>query len=120
MIRQPTQGQKCLLFAGPARSSEFLKQARVEVEKDTIQKYDNEITEKDRKVHQVCCVENEHVDSGQYIMDRADEEQEEDGGRESEQDIQEEKENKKEEQDERCKYNKWTQKEIITYTFRKK
>ena len=61
MIRQPTQSNKFLILAGPARSAEFLKKARVEVEKDTVKELGMAHTKEDAQTHEVHCVGNRHV-----------------------------------------------------------
>ena len=116
MIRQPTQSHKFLLLAGPARSAEFLKKARVEVEKDTVKKYGKGHSEEDAQTHEVHCVGNKHVQFSEYNSVKGDSGEEEDDGADSEQDSQGEDEEKEQEQDEECKYTKWVQREGRPHT----
>ena len=65
MIRQPTRSNKFLILAGPARSAEFLKKARVEVEKDP-KELGMAHTQEQAQTHEVHCVGNRHVNFNEY------------------------------------------------------
>lgn len=113
MVRQPTQSQKFLILAGPARSAEFLQNARVEVEKDKVKALGGGHTVEEAQTHEVHCVGNKHVGFNEHSNLKEDSMVEEDEVTDTKRDDQDEEDGKEQEsdEDETCQYKKWVKKE---------